>query len=178
MFCSDGQGGKKRESPLSKGATFATDLNHFYSRFDNPAYLNRNDNADFDIFTHTTDHSIIILSEAEVAASLARIDPNKAPGPDVLEGRVIKSCRLQLTAVFTKLFQLLLNEHSFPKIWKLSSIIPVPKRPRPAEPNDFRPVALTSILGKCMERVEGINHLSTSLNEWLIKTAEVLETQH
>lgn len=61
---------------------------------------NHNDSADFDIFTDTTDHSI--LSEPEVAASLAWINPSKAPG------RWFEGGSLSL-----------LNGHSFSKIWRL-----------------------------------------------------------
>lgn len=101
-----GREGKKQNVPLNKSASFANGLNNFYSRFGNPPCSNNfNDNDNLDIFTNTTDHSIIVLTEAEVAVSLARIKPSKAPGPDGLRGRVVKLCRFQLTAVFTELFQ-------------------------------------------------------------------------
>ena len=40
-----------------------------------------------------------------------------------------------------------------PALWKLSTIVPVPKRIHPKEMNDLRPVALTSVPMKCLERV-------------------------
>ncbi|TWW74094.1 LIM zinc-binding domain-containing [Takifugu flavidus] len=40
-----------------------------------------------------------------------------------------------------------------PTLWKTSCIIPVPKKNRPSELNDFRPVALTSHLMKTLERL-------------------------
>ncbi|PWA30672.1 hypothetical protein CCH79_00009251 [Gambusia affinis] len=40
-----------------------------------------------------------------------------------------------------------------PTLWKTSCIIPVPKKSRPSELNDFRPVALTSHLMKTLERL-------------------------
>lgn len=60
-------------------------MSHFYSRFDISDF---NDN--FVILTNTTLHFIVVLTEAERAASVARIKPLEEPGP----GRVIKSCRL------------------------------------------------------------------------------------
>ena len=37
--------------------------------------------------------------------------------------------------------------------WKISNLIPVPKIPRAKLMKDFRPIALTSVLAKCMERI-------------------------
>ena len=46
-----------------------------------------------------------------------------------------------------------LQLNSIPRIWKLSEIIPVPKKPSFQTMNDLRPVALTSITMKCFERL-------------------------
>ena len=40
-----------------------------------------------------------------------------------------------------------------PTIWKTSVVVPVPKMSSPSELNHFRPVALTSIVMKCFERL-------------------------
>ncbi len=37
-------------------------------------------------------------------------------------------------------------------MWKKSLIIHVPKMPRPVDNNDFRPIALTSVVMKCFEK--------------------------
>ena len=62
-------------------------------------------------------------------------------------------CTLQMGPVFACLFQLFLDSMSVPCTWKSSIIIPVPKKPNVKQMNDFRPVALTSVLAKCMERI-------------------------
>ncbi|KAI2646120.1 hypothetical protein H4Q32_023831 [Labeo rohita] len=40
-----------------------------------------------------------------------------------------------------------------PTCFKESTIVPVPKKPHPASLNDYRPVALTSVVMKCFERL-------------------------
>ena len=55
--------------------------------------------------------------------------------------------------VSARLFHLFSDSMSVPCAWKSSIIIPVPKKPNVKQMNDFRPVALTSILAKCMERI-------------------------
>ena len=62
-------------------------------------------------------------------------------------------CASQLSDVFSKLFTCSLRDCTVPKIWKQSTICPVPKNGKPASLNDYRPVALTSIVMKCFERI-------------------------
>lgn len=106
------------------------------------------------------------LAEHEIASSLACIKPNKASGPDGLRGRVLKDCTMQLKRVLTKLFQLLLYLGTVPKIRKTSNIVPIPKKPGASELKGSRPIALTSILGKCMERVLS-RHMIASISNSL-----------
>ena len=40
-----------------------------------------------------------------------------------------------------------------PDLWKTSTVAPIPPKPRQSEPNHFRPVALTPIITKCMEKI-------------------------
>ena len=84
---------------------------------------------------------------------LSRKNPRKAPGSDGLKGRGLKVCAEQLGGVFTHMFLLFLNGHFIPHSWKVSTFMPVPGRPGAKEMNDFRPVAPTSIIAKCMERI-------------------------
>lgn len=65
--------------------------------------------------------------------------------------------------MLTRLFQLLLDSSTVPLSWKHSIIRPVPKKPGASSPNDFRPIALTSVLCKTMERVL-VNPLTTSVS--------------
>ena len=84
---------------------------------------------------------------------LSGVNPRKASGPDSVKGRVLHECSSQLGTLFTRLFQLFLNMQFVPKAWKSSVIIPVAKKTNAKLLNDFRPLCLTSILCKCMERI-------------------------
>lgn len=55
--------------------------------------------------------------------------------------------------MLTQLFQLSLDCNVVPQAWKESTIIPLPKKAHAKDLIDYRPVALTSVLCKCMERV-------------------------
>ena len=127
---------------------FANNLNSFYARFDDQDY-----SKECDDLCAKLEPSPIVLAEKEVVGILAKLNPYKSPGPDGLRGRVLKECSQQLGKVLTRLFQTVLETSSVPRVWRTSIITPVPKKPKATNMNDFRPIALTSVLCKCMERI-------------------------
>ena len=81
------------------------------------------------------------------------IKPGKAAGPDKINGSVLKLCKSPLSNILCKIYQQSLDNMCIPVSWKTSEIIPLPKKPAPVCNNDYRPVALTSIEMKCLERI-------------------------
>ena len=78
---------------------------------------------------------------------------NKCPGPDGICGRTLRLCDEQLSGVFQRLFQTSIDTCIIPDIWKLSTVIPIHKKDNPKLPNDFRPIALTSLVMKTLEKI-------------------------
>ncbi len=96
---------------------------------------------------------MMTLSPHSVRRSLSRINARNAPGPDNIPGRVLRDCAVELTDVFTDIFNISLSQAVVPTCFKATTIIPVPKKSSPSCFNDYRPVALTPILMKCFERL-------------------------
>ena len=65
----------------------------------------------------------------------------------------MKTCAQELAVPFTRVFNLSLENHKLPLIWRTSEIVPVPKKNKVTTLNDLRPVALTSVLVKCVEKL-------------------------
>ncbi len=86
----------------------------------------------------------------------------KAAGPDGITGRVLRSCADQLAGLFTSIFNESLATSVVPTSFKKFIIIPVPKNSKPSCLNDYRPVALTSIVMKVFERLVK-SHISSSI---------------
>ena len=78
---------------------------------------------------------------------------HKAPGPDGILTSTLRSYADQLTPVLTDIFNTSVTLQIVPFCFKLSTIIPVPKKTNPKSSNDFRPVALTSVVMKVFERI-------------------------
>ena len=81
------------------------------------------------------------------------MNPRKAAGPDGIPGAVIKACADQLAGILTKIFNLSLAHATVPKCLKATIIVPIPKKPAIDSLNDYRPIALTSVV--CNHEVLG-----------------------
>ncbi|KAK0147386.1 hypothetical protein N1851_013149 [Merluccius polli] len=73
--------------------------------------------------------------------------------PDKISGILLKSCARQLSPIFHHIFNVSLSQQKVPRLWKQAEMIPVPKVSKPKMLNDFRPVALTSLLMKSFEKI-------------------------
>ncbi len=95
---------------------------------------------------------IITVSEDEVRRELKRVNVRKSAGHDGMTGHVLRACADQLAGLFTSIFNESLATSVVPTSFK-KSVIPVPKNSKPSCLNDYRPVALTSIVMKVFERL-------------------------
>ncbi|KAK1792524.1 hypothetical protein P4O66_012462, partial [Electrophorus voltai] len=99
----------------------------------------------------------LCLTAADVRRTLRGVNPRKAAGPDNIPGRVLRECADQLANVLTDIS---LSCTVVPTCFKTTTIVPVPKKPMVSCLNDYRPVALTSIIMKCFERLV-MRHIKT-----------------
>ena len=139
------------------------ELNEFYARFDRCTFHDQINELCNPLETIPNN---VLFSNDSVERLFAKINPYKARGPDGVSGKILKECCKELSSVFTRMFQLLMNSHFVPKSWRTSVIVPIAKTRNAKEKNDFRPVALTSTICKCMERLV-CNQLTTSLSNRL-----------
>ena len=96
---------------------------------------------------------LILINPEEVARVFRGLHIKKASGPDGISAFFLKSFSQELTPAWSPLFQLSIDTYTIPKSLKKAIIIPVPKKPCPKKNNDFRPLALTSIIMKVIERI-------------------------
>ncbi|CDR01043.1 unnamed protein product [Oncorhynchus mykiss] len=87
-------------------------------------------------------------------------------GPDSIPSRVLRACADQLAGMFTDIFNLSLSQSAVPTCFKMSTIVPVPKKVKVTELNDYRPIALTSVIMKCFGRLVK-DHITFTLPDTL-----------
>ena len=81
---------------------------------------------------------------------------------EMQNSRVLRACADQLAGVFTDIFNLSLSQSSVLTCFKMDTIVPVPKSAKVTELSDYRPIALTSVIMKCFERLVK-DHITSTL---------------
>ena len=132
--------GSKPLTTTTADASLAEELNTFFSRFETAAPHTAARTP------QTPSHNTLTLQEHQVRQVLKTVNTRKAAGPDGVLGKVLCACADQLVGVLTTLFNLSLSQATIPRCLKSATIIPVPKTPAPKCPNDYRPIALTSVV--------------------------------
>ena len=114
--------------------------------------------------TNSTLSHITIL-ESEVVDILRTLKINKAVGPDCISHRMLKYTCETIAVPLCKLFNLSLQSHTYPKLWKLAHVMPIFKKGDKSLVSNYRPISLISCVGKSFERViykNVYNHLMTN----------------
>ncbi len=131
--------GNKSSAEVRADPLLAEELNTFYGHFEcNGGSVTLPISASGSSRQSSDDH-VITVSEDEVRRELRRVNVRKAAD--------------QLAGLFTSIFNESLATSVVPTSFKKSVIIPVPKNSKPSCLNDYRPVALTSIVMKVFERL-------------------------
>ena len=108
----------------------------------------------------------ITITHANVHAILKSLDTSKASGPDGIQNIVLKSCADSLSTPLVVLFRRSLLEGQLPAQWKQASVIPIFKnKGARSDARNYRPISLTSCVGKVMERLVNdaiLQHLSSN----------------
>ncbi len=95
----------------------------------------------------------INIDKKDVTIRLSKIDPNKSPGPDGQHPRVYKKLANIIDQPLCQIFRNSLQQGTIPSDWKNAQVIPIHKKGPRNQPNNYRPIRLTSIACKIMESV-------------------------
>ena len=95
------------------------------------------------------------IREKETEAAIQLLHKDKAPGPDNIYGELLQEGSQALTRAINTLFNKSWSEKKVPQDWKLAKVKFLRKPGKPSYHNagSYRPISLTSILGKCLERI-------------------------
>lgn len=83
---------------------------------------------------------------------IKEMETHKSAGPDGIPPIVIKNCSPELSPILSRLYNLSFSTGTFPESWKLANVQPIPKKGDSSLPINYRPIAITSILSKIMEK--------------------------
>ena len=103
------------------------------------------------VYNGTLSH--LEITSEHVRLALAALDSNSAMGPDNLHPHLLKQCAAELAYPLQIIFSRSLQEGRLPECWKSSLVIPIFKKGSRSDPLNYRPISLTSVVCKTMERL-------------------------
>lgn len=110
---------------------------------------------------------ITSVSIAELRTAVKRLKPSTSAGPDGVPPFLAKDCISVLEQPLLYIFNLCLEMGTYPSIWKVSRVTPVPKVTSSNDVCEHRPIAILSAFGKIFESVINgnlIRQINSQLN--------------
>ena len=105
------------------------------------------------------------IQQEDVRKELSSLNPSKSSGPDNIPARLLKEGASEIAPSLAKIFQLSLHLERVPSVWKDVNVVPLHKRGDKSDAKNYRPISLTSVVSKVMERMVRqhlYDHLSTN----------------
>ena len=122
---------------------------------------------------HTThDPMKLPITLQELHTALRRLKKKKSPGPDNISNEMLTHLGNMATLKLLDIYNLSWKEGKVPQIWREATMVPVYKKGKDKKKaSSYRPISLTSCVGKTMERI-----VNTRLM-WYLETEDILSEE-
>ena len=104
---------------------------------------------------------------------LLRANKSNSSGPDGVHPMVLRECSVAFSYPLYLLFRESLDEAHLPEDWRKSNIIPIFKKGNKSEALNYRPISITSIVVRTLERI-----IKTKLVQYLDRNNLISPDQH
>ena len=151
-------------SIITNNLEMATCLNNFFSSIFTES-KESTPNKLYDVSSKCPILSNIVITKETLLKYLNAIKTDTSPGPDDILPKILFELRKELAYPLSKLFSMSLQTSSVPYDWKLATISPIFKKGKRDEPSNYRPISLTSVVSKLMEKIIRqaiVNHLESN----------------
>ncbi|KAF2364839.1 Immunoglobulin V-set domain [Trinorchestia longiramus] len=126
---------------------------------------------------HVLNHQEIlsdgVFTVEEVEEQLSILNPYKSTGPDGLGRQILKETAEVISEPLTNIFNRSLETGIVPDDWKRANVTPIFKKGNKQIPNNYRPISLTSVISKIIERL-----LKVRITKHLNDQNLINDTQH
>ena len=95
----------------------------------------------------------ISITYADVSQLLTTLDVHKAPGPDKIPSHLLQLASQEIAPVLTLIINSSLHQGELPMDWKCANIVTVFKKGDKTLASNYRPISLTGISCRIMERL-------------------------
>ena len=104
-------------------------------------------------FTNDSNFIDFHFDPDQISNILKDIDTNKSPGTDGITGTVLKKCSSSLSYPLSILFNISFASSQLPQDWKVANVVPVHKKGDKSNIENYRPISLTSLVMKVIEKI-------------------------
>ncbi|CAM5168924.1 unnamed protein product [Eretmochelys imbricata] len=133
---------------------------HFASVFNKT----KEDLRDNGSMTNGNEDMEVDITIFEVEAKLKQLNGTKSGGPDNLHPRILKELAQEIASPLARIFNESVNSGVVLYDWRIANIVPIFKKGKKSDPGNYRPVSLTSVICKVLEKI---------LKEKVVKDIEV-----
>ena len=147
----------------SDGQEIVNLLNEQFSNVFNP--------AENDSLAHLNNRSVKIcsldikvFSTTNILNIIEKLKVNKSAGSDGIHPMVVSNCAAIFAPILSKIFETSFITGKLPQQWKECNVTPIHKKGDRSEPANYRPISLTAVPCKMMERIVRdvmLDHLTT-----------------
>ena len=95
----------------------------------------------------------IFTDNVEVLKYLKETDTSKASSVPNVSSKILKPALISLIDELTYIFNLCLSSNTFPRKWKIASVVPLQKDGDLSQCTNYRPISLLPIPGKILEQI-------------------------
>jgi hypothetical protein len=130
-------------------------------------------NADTDDQEPVTNNQIgaLHINRDDVLNHLCELNPYKPQGCDMIHPYVLKSCANSWATPLTIIFRKSLESGTVPRVWLDANVTPIFKKGNTKDPANYRPISITSVPCKVMEKIVRM-HLIDYLTQHNLLTKE------
>ncbi|XP_070619981.1 polyadenylate-binding protein 4 isoform X1 [Erythrolamprus reginae] len=93
------------------------------------------------------------IDKSTVRDYLRELNEYKSPGPDGLHPKVLKELADTIAEPLLLIYQISWITGDLPEDWKRADVVPIHKKGKKTDPGNYRPISLTSIPGKILEKI-------------------------
>lgn len=93
------------------------------------------------------------ITTSDVVEEALRLSSSRCTGLDGIHISYILDGMAVLGPLLADLFNAIISRGIYPTAWKRTVVRPIPKRPNPVAPGDFRPISLQSMFAKIFEGI-------------------------
>ena len=113
------------------------------------------------------------FNEEVIKLYMDKFDEDKAISIDKVQPKVLKMCSNSLCVPLSLIFNESYVSGIVPDLWRKANIVPLFKKSCKLEPSNYRPISLTSIVCKVMERI-----IRDEIMNYLLQHNLIVKQQH